>query len=164
MTGFVYCIGERGGLVKIGYSTDPRARLIKLRADSPVDAVLLGAIPGTPEDEAKWHKAFGVFHERGEWFNDEDEMISDRFPPMPAPVVEVVDLRSWLKANGISAAQLAAHIGVSPIRLSNMMTGRHRPNAETMWAIECATDGEITMQHWVRDVHQVASVRAQVPA
>lgn len=159
MSGFVYCIGECvGGPVKVGYSKRPELRLTKIRADNVSAMRLLGVIPGDRAVEADLHERFALLHIRGEWFEDRNGIITDTFGPMVAQVVEIHDLRSWLKANRVSQAELASHIGVEQSHLSKMMNGLSSPSAQTAWLIECATGGEITMQHWARQFEGVAAL------
>jgi predicted XRE-type DNA-binding protein len=157
MTGFVYCIGERAGsLVKVGYSADPLSRLNKLRADNPREIRLLGVIAGDTALEAQLHERFAALHVRGEWFEDREGQISRCFGPLPVEQIEVTDLRSWLKANGITQAELADHIGVRHAHLSLMMSGGSKVSAQTAWLIECATGGAIPMQFWASGYDCVA--------
>jgi hypothetical protein len=56
-------------LVKIGYSKDhPWKRMATMQTGTPERLHLLGMAPGSPEDEAAWHKRFAHLRVRGEWF------------------------------------------------------------------------------------------------
>jgi hypothetical protein len=73
-TGFfmIYFIQDTTtGYIKIGYSKDPKKRLEKLEASTPHDLVLLGAIQGGLEHEAKLHKRFTQHGLKREWFKGE---------------------------------------------------------------------------------------------
>ena len=67
MTGFIYAI-RCMDRVKIGFSTDPARRLVKIRADNAHECRLLGVIAGDMELEAQLHERFAHYHVRGEWF------------------------------------------------------------------------------------------------
>jgi hypothetical protein len=68
-TGFVYFIrAGRTNAVKIGYAANPDERLRELQCASPHPLHMLGYMPGTKFDEAKWHSRFAVERIRGEWF------------------------------------------------------------------------------------------------
>lgn len=63
---FVQPVG--GGLIKIGLTCDPEARLRELMIWSPVDLQILVVIPGNLQLEQNIHDCFLDAHERGEWF------------------------------------------------------------------------------------------------
>jgi hypothetical protein len=89
--GYVYCIVEESGLMnstpataaadpkhpsgfvygpfcKIGYSTNPEARVAELQTGNPRKLTLLGKLPGTEADEAEMHQRY-IFHNvLQEWF------------------------------------------------------------------------------------------------
>lgn len=67
-TGFVYFIGTDDGRVKIGYSTDPEARLVALQTGAAGRLSLIAKMPGRYEDEKNLHIRFGRHRLRGEWF------------------------------------------------------------------------------------------------
>lgn len=73
--GFVYFVkaGRRGD-VKIGFSNDPKRRLASMQTSISKDLVLLGAIPGTMDDEADLHAKFAHLRTRGEWFKHTKEL------------------------------------------------------------------------------------------
>jgi hypothetical protein len=54
---------------KIGYSTDPRKRIIIAQTDSPVTLELIAVIRGTSKDEKRLHKTYDHCRVRGEWFS-----------------------------------------------------------------------------------------------
>lgn len=67
MTKVVYFVGTTC-TVKIGYATDLCNRFSKLQTTSPIPLRLLGAMPGTMEDERALHERFVEQRTRGEWF------------------------------------------------------------------------------------------------
>jgi hypothetical protein len=67
--GWLYFI-RFGDRVKIGYSTNPDARLQAL----PHERVI-GVIPGSRSDEAAWHKLLADFRVVGEWFRADPTVL-----------------------------------------------------------------------------------------
>lgn len=79
-----FAYSEALRLVKIGFSSNVRQRLMTIRSDRP-DAgklALVGWAIGGPRLEAEIHELFAPFRERGEWFT-------------PAP-----SMADWLDENG----------------------------------------------------------------
>lgn len=68
MIGFVYAI-ESDGLVKIGYSTNPKRRLNTIRVNRVSHCELLGYVEATRKQEAECHELLKSEHKRGEWFS-----------------------------------------------------------------------------------------------
>lgn len=68
MTGFIYVVASSAGLYKIGFSNDPRRRLSMLRTSSPERLTLLGAVPGTVEQERELHALLRPWRAAREWF------------------------------------------------------------------------------------------------
>src|ERR1017187_10028273 len=97
MTGFIYAI-ESGGLVKIGWSRDPRRRLDKIRSDAPQDCELLGTRAGTRKLEAEFHHKLAPYRARREWFRNDgavSEFIQSLFPhPKKGTRLEAKDVRA----------------------------------------------------------------------
>lgn len=74
--GYVYCIVEDAPAegrynrryCKIGFSTNPEARVAELQTGNPRTLSLLGTIPGTVEDEAAMHQRYIHHNVLQEWF------------------------------------------------------------------------------------------------
>jgi len=66
--GFVYVIGPGDGPVKVGFSTNPDARLRSLQNGSGAALSVLHVRPGTRRDEADLHKRLRPHRVHGEWF------------------------------------------------------------------------------------------------
>ena len=60
-----------GKLIKIGYSTYPKARFKGLKVDE-----VLAVIPGTLEDERRCHAAFEHLREHGEYFRPGVDLLA----------------------------------------------------------------------------------------
>jgi hypothetical protein len=65
--GLVYYFGDGNGQVKIGWSTNPHARLKIAQTFNP-DAVMLGLEPGDRDLEYRRHYKFRAQRLRREWF------------------------------------------------------------------------------------------------
>ena len=64
------------GLIKIGYTSGPlRDRLKQFETGNPNRLDLLLILDGGYELEKKLHDRFHEFHERGEWFRPEKELV-----------------------------------------------------------------------------------------
>lgn len=75
-----------GGLTKIGYSTDVKARLAAIRSHSPAPVQLVWLTPGGVELERSLHEEFAPSRRHGEWFAlslDELRDLSNRLPLPP---------------------------------------------------------------------------------
>ena len=68
----IYFIKDTVNLtIKIGYSKKPQKRLGVLQTSSPYKLLLLGTVPGTPDDEVSYHGKFATYRLQGEWFKGE---------------------------------------------------------------------------------------------
>jgi hypothetical protein len=69
--GYVYLIGEEfdyDTAFKIGFSTNPEARVAELQTGNPRRLVLLGKTEGTREDERALHEKYMRYNVLQEWF------------------------------------------------------------------------------------------------
>ena len=73
--GYVYFM-EMGDFIKIGWSHWPPLRRDALQSNGPYDIVLLGAFPGTLENEASLHAVFSHLGHRNEWFRKSPALIA----------------------------------------------------------------------------------------
>lgn len=72
--GHVYFIADEQGFIKIGFSTNVRARLSSLSTSTRQRLEVLATVPGTIRDEADLHRRFAHLHARGEWFRAGDDL------------------------------------------------------------------------------------------
>lgn len=68
--GDVYFV-RLGGLVKIGFTTNMTNRMKAV----PHEAIL-GTVPGTMEDERRYHAEFAHLRVTGEWFRAESDLLT----------------------------------------------------------------------------------------
>ncbi len=80
--GFVYlCRDGRNGLVKIGFSTEPKFREKTLQSEVP-EVQMLFNFPGTMALEKELHRKYQAHRVRGEWFSlteNEVETLRQQF-------------------------------------------------------------------------------------
>lgn len=67
---YVYFVADRRRCVKIGTTTAPIDRLVKLATANAVHLRLLGIVPGGVEKERRIHSDLAAYRLRGEWFKD----------------------------------------------------------------------------------------------
>lgn len=65
----VYFIRRADGLVKIGYSHDPAARLSQLKQHHQCEMEILATTPGARAAERELHEKFSESRTTGEWFH-----------------------------------------------------------------------------------------------
>ena len=68
-SGYVYFL-RSGSHMKIGFSSDVKARVTKLQTGNPERISFIGARPGSPDDEARIHDVFAEYRDTGEWFTN----------------------------------------------------------------------------------------------
>ena len=64
----VYFALAPNGLIKIGYSQNPLARVKALRGETSAPLKLLAVIAGDEAEERRTHMRFGEYYFQGEWF------------------------------------------------------------------------------------------------
>ena len=84
----IYLLKAANGLYKIGYTSDPFARVRNIQSVSPVPVELILAHTSSraKEIETELHKKFDKKRARGEWFlltEDDVEFIKKKYPPCP---------------------------------------------------------------------------------
>lgn len=72
--GYVYFVAG-GGMIKIGFSSDPDKRLRDLRTSSPIPLKLLTTTPGGRDEETALHRRFAEHRRQGEWFTECEEIL-----------------------------------------------------------------------------------------
>ncbi len=72
---FIEAIGA--GVIKIGISQNPEARLRSLQTASPTPLRLIVAVYGTANLERRLHRKFSPMRRNGEWFADCQEIRAE---------------------------------------------------------------------------------------
>lgn len=62
-----------GGPIKIGRSSQVRARIVQISIACPEELILLGVVQGN--HEARFHRLFGAHRIRGEWFRPDPALL-----------------------------------------------------------------------------------------
>lgn len=57
-------------------------------------------------------------------------------------------LAKYLSTKGISQAAFAAKIGVTQVAVNRYAQDKRSPSLHTIWAIEKATDGAVSVKDW----------------
>lgn len=119
MTGFIYAIGNADGLVKIGWSSNPRSRLSKINSDTSSPCALLGYVEGTREQEAALHLLLSGERAHAEWYRRGPAVSlfvsALPKPATPAPRVTIgaaSALAQYRASAGLTMQALAAKLGV----------------------------------------------------
>ena len=120
--GTVYFAGGCDEIVaiKIGFTAGcPRARCRKLSLASPVELVVLAAVPGTLALEAAYHRRFARLRLHGEWFKphesiwDEIDAIKlEQAPALAARQAAAKQERLEVKAAARAEAKLARKLAL----------------------------------------------------
>lgn len=101
-SGYVYFVGAlEGSMIKIGWTLDPERRLATLDCGSPVPLVLIGAMPGTQEQEASLHARFRAVRVKGEWFKACPDLVA----------IAEMAARMWNAPRGIKCKVNGGHLG-----------------------------------------------------
>lgn len=67
MIGYLYAI-KAGNCVKLGYSSNPLSRLVKIQSDNHERCILIGVVEATQKQEAEVHTLLAPWKVTGEWF------------------------------------------------------------------------------------------------
>jgi hypothetical protein len=81
--------------IKIGYSGDPKRRLVNLQSATPDELRLLGSFQGGLEHEAALHKKFAAHQLKNEWFRggilpEVMEILARNAAPRPTAINVIV--------------------------------------------------------------------------
>jgi hypothetical protein len=71
---FVYLMRHSNGLIKIGFSSNPRQREVTLQAEDPMLS-MIDCFPAGMDVEQRLHQIFADLRVRGEWFRLEDRHV-----------------------------------------------------------------------------------------
>ncbi len=126
------------GLVKIGRSLDPWARMRHLQTGSAGELKMLAALGGDEMIEAELHDQFHALRVRGEWFSFTGALAAfvATLPPAITPVRFSKTAEFW---NGNSAATVARKTGLAKSFLSEVQSGKRRPSPEIAVQLQRAT-------------------------
>lgn len=89
MSGIIYALRFRSGLIKFGFTKLPHQRLLQFRRIYGPDFEPIGAVPGTVEQEKELLELLSASRERGEFFRPSGmvmrvvKMMEREWPPYP---------------------------------------------------------------------------------
>jgi hypothetical protein len=157
---FIECVDR----IKIGFSGAPLRRLVKITADAPYPATLLGVMDGGFAEELAIHEAFRDDRRHGEWFNGSirlRDFIQDNAGPISRPVKPPVSkLDKFIRDSGMKDAEFGEKIGVSQSQVSRIKNGKTAPSLAVIVAIEKATRGKVG----AGDILAAVKQRSDTPA
>lgn len=147
---------ETQGLVKIGYSNDPKRRFQMLATGCPTECTLIAVCEGDMTLEKSIHEKFKHLRLRGEWFAFTPEIngfISAHAVPVAAndEVQEAETahpLAQYLNANGIGVAEFGQKVGLSRFQVWRIIRGEST-TIDTMFRIVEATDGDVSVEDFM---------------
>lgn len=73
---FTYFIAADNGLIKIGSSESPLARVRQLQTGSPCRLRLITAVPAGLASESELHDRFAAHRSHGEWFHPHLDLVA----------------------------------------------------------------------------------------
>lgn len=113
------------GLIKIGVSKKPWARLSKMQSDCPGDLSLIATDEGAEPEEAALHMRFAAQRVRGEWFRSCPELLAHilALPPTAKPGRGP---RVWGNS-GLTDDALAPLVGVCRPQINKIRRGLSIP-------------------------------------
>lgn len=125
MQGYVYLIENQVGLVKIGWSTNPVARLSKINSDTSSHCRLLGFASGTRLSEKEAHRLCANERVHGEWYKKGEvvRLLIDRVPifdrdnSLAIPKEGECALAAFRRRNRMSQDDLAQVLNVDRVSI-----------------------------------------------
>lgn len=129
---------ERDGLIKIGYSSRPRERAVKL------GATLLATVPGGFADELNMHARFKADRVEGEWFRPSEALRAfiERIPKTepPGQILTAGDVAEMFKVSVVTVGNWAS---AGKLRCFRTPGGHRRFRVEDVEAFIAETETEV---------------------
>lgn len=132
---------ESQGLVKIGFSLKPDARISKIQSDSPFACRMLGVMEGSMADEAAVQAQFSHLLHRAEWYRIAADLLAFIAENALAPTKkrakeEPADpIGKYLFHNALTDRSLGKVLGVSGAQVNRIRNGRSWPSKPLMMVI-----------------------------
>lgn len=145
---------ESQGMVKIGYSNDPKRRLQMLSTGCPTECTLLAICEGDEQEEARVHERFRHLRSRGEWFNFGDDLrqfielhavpwVQQRRTSFDHP------LAAFISKSGETMTAFAKRTSTSRMTLYRLMKGEQNATIDLLRRISAATNGEVVVTDFI---------------
>ncbi|GLK78005.1 hypothetical protein GCM10008171_32590 [Methylopila jiangsuensis] len=150
MSGYVYAIENDAGLVKIGWSSDPETRVVKINTDAGAPCRLVGYVEGTRRQEAVLHGLLKNARVHGEWFDKSHVAVThflEIIPARPAKRPKACSanlIAAFIFDAEMTRAEFAALVGVSLGCVHKWARGERTPRPSQMARITAATGGKVT--------------------
>lgn len=116
---YIYFVEDpREGFIKIGFASDPLARLSGLQISNPYPLKLLGVARAARADEHTLHEIFAEHRVQGEWFLPHEDItglvskLSTDVKNCPK-IVALPNKYEYLRSCGFGQQEIANHFGVS---------------------------------------------------
>ena len=167
MTGFIYVISSERGIVKIGYSKNPKRRFGSVQTGSD-RCKLLGYVPGTREQEISIHRSLDSSRFHGEWYRPDPEVqvFIDRVAGHGIENKKSKRIRlslpkgahpisHFISASGHNRLSFANALGVAPSSVTRWINSGRKPELEMVARIEQVTNGAVRLRDLA--LHQVNS-------
>jgi hypothetical protein len=140
----IYVIGEqRHGVVKIGKSDDPMARLRDLQIANPRQLHLLVALPGDRAAELLYHKHFASKRVQGEWFDfgNEDAVTAVLSYQLPAEATTLSPAMTSLEEEELLLRHIPLAFGVDTRLPTAELLKRLETLPSSPWRFTSPTQG-----------------------
>lgn len=125
------------GLVKIGFSSNPRRRLASLSMASGTDLILVGLVGGaTRRGEGRVHACLRSFRVKGEWFKDHDDVMSEARKGKDVLPPEGYEPKSLKKDRMISLAKRIEDLDRRVIELEKKLAQEIRDRDAVLLALK----------------------------
>jgi transcriptional regulator with XRE-family HTH domain len=144
----VYIVQRPDGLIKIGFSTDPTKRLRSLETQGGFDAASAWVsvpVENAKAVEAKAHEKLAEHRVIGEWFKaDFDDAIQTVVDVLSGKFTDEIsaswndNARAIARERGITIAQLAQALNVTPGCVGHWLSGRRTASVEEAERIAAA--------------------------
>lgn len=144
---------EANGMVKIGYSSNPKRRLQMLATGCPFKCTLIGVMKGLLEDEKEVHARFSHLRERGEWFKFSPEVnsfIAEHAIPLTSTDRDENDhpLSVYLASVGETMSAFAGRVGLSRAQIYRILNGSST-RVSTLKRMSKATGGVVAVEAFI---------------
>ena len=144
----VYILQRPDGLIKIGFSTDPTKRLRSLETQGGFDAASAWVsvpVENAKAVEAKAHEKLAEHRVIGEWFKaDFDDAIQTVIDALSGKFADEIgaswndNARAIARERGITIAQIAQALNVTPGCVGHWLSGRRTASVEESERIAAA--------------------------
>lgn len=168
---FVYFVQAGvGGPIKIGISTNVRARMVKMQTDAAAPLRLLAIVPGDQQQEARYHRLVSSHKQSGEWFAPHADVFAlieaERARlgniEILAPAKQKIPasrFQAWRIAQGMTAKESAALFQLDIATISQLENQRRYPSFVVMERIYRLSNGAVEPNDFAPWLERVGATR-----